>query len=76
MKIVKLIAAAAILALSTSVSFAQALEKKSIALGVGGKPLLYYLPLTLAERLGYFKEAGLDVQINDFGGGGNVTGRR
>ncbi|HZB61074.1 MAG TPA: ABC transporter substrate-binding protein, partial [Microvirga sp.] len=34
-----------------------------------GKPLLYYLPLTIAERKGYFKEEGLDVEINDFGGG-------
>jgi len=66
---VKLIASAAILAISASVSLAQSVEKKSITLGVGGKPLLYYLPLTLAERLGYFKEAGLDVEINDFGGG-------
>jgi NitT/TauT family transport system substrate-binding protein len=48
---------------------AQALEKKDISLGVGGKGLLYYLPLTLAERLGYFKEQGLDVTINDFRGG-------
>jgi NitT/TauT family transport system substrate-binding protein len=48
---------------------AQALEKKDITLGVGGKPLLYYLPLTLAERLGYFKDEGLNVEINDFGGG-------
>jgi NitT/TauT family transport system substrate-binding protein len=38
-------------------------------LGVGGKPLLYYLPLTIAERKGYFKDEGLDVEINDFGGG-------
>ena len=30
---------------------------------------MYYLPLTLAERLGYFKEQGLDVTITDFGGG-------
>ena len=30
---------------------------------------LYYLPLTLAERLGYFKEQGLNVTINDFRGG-------
>ena len=37
--------------------------------GVGGKPLLYYLPLTVAERKGFFKEQGLDVEINDFGGG-------
>ena len=47
----------------------QAIEKKSIALGVGGKTALYYLPLTIAERLGHFKEEGLDVTINDFRGG-------
>ena len=28
-----------------------------------------YLPLTIAERLGYFKKEGLDVEISDFGGG-------
>lgn len=44
-------------------------EKPSLTIGVGGKPLLYYLPLTIAERKGYFKEEGLDVAINDFGGG-------
>jgi NitT/TauT family transport system substrate-binding protein len=47
----------------------QAQEKKDIVLGVGGKPLLYYLPLTLAERRGAFKEEGLNVTINDFAGG-------
>ncbi|UHD46994.1 ABC transporter substrate-binding protein [Aureimonas altamirensis] len=44
-------------------------EKASLALGVGGKPLLYYLPLTIAERRGFFEEEGLTVSINDFGGG-------
>lgn len=44
-------------------------EKAKVALGVGGKPLLYYLPLTIAERKGFFKEEGLEVDINDFGGG-------
>ena len=44
-------------------------EKPDITLGVGGKGLLYYLPLTLAERLGYFKEQGLNVTVTDFGGG-------
>jgi sulfonate transport system substrate-binding protein len=44
-------------------------EKSKLTLGVGGKPLLYYLPLTIAERKGFFKEEGLDVEINDFGGG-------
>jgi NitT/TauT family transport system substrate-binding protein len=51
-------------------AFAQAKpEKSKVTLGVGGKPLLYYLPLTIAERKGYFKEEGLEVEINDFGGG-------
>ncbi|WP_342360864.1 ABC transporter substrate-binding protein [Terrarubrum flagellatum] len=40
-----------------------------LTLGVGGKPLLYYLPLTIAERRGFFKDEGLNVEINDFGGG-------
>jgi NitT/TauT family transport system substrate-binding protein len=50
-------------------ALAQAPEKPKVTLGVGGKPLLYYLPLTIAERKGFFKEEGLDVEINDFGGG-------
>jgi len=48
---------------------AQALEKPSLTLAVGGKNLLYYLPLTIAEQLGYFKAEGLDVKIVDFAGG-------
>ena len=44
-------------------------EKAKVLLGVGGKPLLYYLPLTIAERRGFFEEQGLGVEINDFGGG-------
>jgi NitT/TauT family transport system substrate-binding protein len=59
--------AVAVALAGTAPAFAQ--EKKQITLGVGGKGLLYYLPLTLAERLGYFKEQGLDVTINDFAGG-------
>ncbi len=48
---------------------AQALEKPKLTIAVGGKNLLYYLPLTVAEQLGYFKAEGLDVQIVDFAGG-------
>lgn len=67
-------AALAALALSTSLSFAsgaiaQNAEKPRLTLGVGGKQLLYYLPLTVAEKKGFFKDEGLDVTINDFGGG-------
>jgi NitT/TauT family transport system substrate-binding protein len=69
MKTLKIVVAAAALALAVAPAQAQKPEKTAISLGVGGKPALYYLPLTLAERLGYFKEAGLDVTINDFAGG-------
>ncbi len=48
---------------------AQALEKPKLTLAVGGKNLLYYLPLTIAEQRGYFKAEGLDVTIVDFAGG-------
>ena len=60
------------LALSLTLSaaaYAQPVEKKQVTLAVGGKTALYYLPLTICERLGYFKEQGLDVTINDFRGG-------
>lgn len=54
-----------------SIVLAQAgkIEKAQLTIAVGGKNLFYYLPLTIAERLGYFKDAGLTVQIPDFAGG-------
>ena len=52
-----------------ALAFAQTLEKPKLTLAVGGKNLLYYLPLTIAESLGYFKSEGLDVTIVDFAGG-------
>lgn len=48
---------------------AQAPEKKKITIAVGGKSLFYYLPLTVAERQGYFKDEGLEVEIPNFAGG-------
>ncbi len=56
-------------ALGVSPAFAQNAEKPKVTLGVGGKALLYYLPLTVAEKKGFFKDQGLEVEINDFGGG-------
>jgi NitT/TauT family transport system substrate-binding protein len=63
-----LAALAATLMLATSAQ-AQKPEMTKVHLGVGGKTSLYYLPLTVTEKLGYFKEAGLDVEISDFQGG-------
>ena len=59
---------AALLAAPALVS-AQAPEKPKLTLAVGGKNLLYYLPLTIAESQGFFKAEGLEVNIVDFAGG-------
>ncbi|HLX24270.1 MAG TPA: ABC transporter substrate-binding protein [Usitatibacter sp.] len=56
-------------ALLAAGAWAQAPEKKKITIAVGGKNLFYYLPLTVAERKGYFKDEGLEVEIPDFAGG-------
>jgi NitT/TauT family transport system substrate-binding protein len=45
------------------------LEKSTVRLAVGGKTLVAYLPLTIAERRGYFGKEGLQVDISDFQGG-------
>ncbi len=44
-------------------------EKTRLTIAVGGKGTFYYMPLTIAEQLGYFQSEGLDVQITDFTGG-------
>src|SRR5258705_4265846 len=70
MKIIKLAAGILATALILNGASAQAqdkIEKPDLVLGVGGKSSLYYLPLTLAERLGYFKEQGLNGPTTDFG---------
>lgn len=56
------------LAMPALIGRAQAQTTK-VGIGVGGKPLLYYLPLTIAERQGFFKAEGLETEINDFAGG-------
>src|SRR5258706_8493469 len=63
------VAIMAVFAIFASAAHAADLEKTDITLGVGGKQLLYYLPLTIAERQGYFKSEGLNVTIVDFKGG-------
>ncbi len=61
---------AIVCALSPSTAAPQGkLEKPQVSIAVGGKSQFYYLPLTIAERLGYFKDEGLDLEISDFDGG-------
>ncbi len=60
----------ATIALSTAAFGADAKpEKTDVKIAVGGKSFMIYLPLTLTEQLGYFKDAGLNVEITDFGSG-------
>ncbi len=48
---------------------AQAGAQERVRLVVGGKSAVFYLPLSVTERLGYFKDAGLDVEISDVSSG-------
>lgn len=41
------------------------LEKSTLVLAVNGKSALQYLPVTIAEQLGWFKAEGLDIEISD-----------
>jgi NitT/TauT family transport system substrate-binding protein len=65
----------AIHALSAALALAAAqvthaqIEKRDVHIAVGGQASFYYLPLTIAERQGYFKDEGLNVRISDFAGG-------
>ena len=45
------------------------LEKPKVDIAVGGRTLVVYLPLTIAERRGLFAKEGLTVEIADFQGG-------
>lgn len=63
------IAAASIAPFGIANAAVSGIEKKSVKIAVGGRQLIYYLPLSIADRLGYFKQEGVDVEIVDFQGG-------
>ena len=44
-------------------------ELTNIRIVVGGKSALFYLPLSVTEQLGYFKDVGLNVEIDDVSSG-------
>src|SRR2546430_5658174 len=51
--------------LVTPVSAQDKPEMPKLRLAVGGKSAIFYLPLSVTERLGYFKDAGLEIEIAD-----------
>ncbi|HET7264276.1 MAG TPA: ABC transporter substrate-binding protein [bacterium] len=68
----KALVAAILLGLAVALTAAPGgaqVEKSKITVAVGGQPLYIYLPLTLANQLGYFRDAGLNVDIVDLAGG-------
>ena len=40
-----------------------------VVIAIGGQAQLVYLPVTLAEQLGYYHDEGLHVELRDFPGG-------
>jgi NitT/TauT family transport system substrate-binding protein len=40
-----------------------------VRLAIGGQNQMVYLPTTLAQELGFYKEEGLEVELQDFQGG-------
>src|SRR5882672_5733896 len=46
-----------------------ALAQSKVIVSVGGAACLCYLPTMLAQELGEYKKAGLDVELVDFKGG-------
>src|SRR5215831_19538774 len=51
------------------VSCSRAGDPTTIQMAVGGQTQFIYLPLTLANQLGFFKDEGLTVNISDLRGG-------
>jgi len=40
-----------------------------VRLAIGGQNQMVYLPTTLAQELGFYRDEGLDVELQDFAGG-------
>src|SRR5262245_12887231 len=49
-------------------------QPTTIRIAVGGQTQFIYLPLTLADQLGYFRDEGLSVQVSDLRGGSEALG--
>ena len=58
-----------VLAIAVAAGATAAVAQTKVQLAVGGQSALYYLPLTVTDRLGFFKDEGLDVEISDLSGG-------
>jgi NitT/TauT family transport system substrate-binding protein len=62
----------AALVISTGLMAGQALAQTKITLAIGGASCLCYLPTVLANQLGEYKKAGVDVDMVAFKGGSDA----
>jgi NitT/TauT family transport system substrate-binding protein len=44
-------------------------SRRPVRIAIGGQTQMVYLPTTLARELGFYKEEGVDVELQDFQGG-------
>lgn len=44
-------------------------SRHPVRIAIGGQRQLIYLPTTLAQELGFYRDAGLDVELQDMAGG-------
>ena len=58
-----------LVAISAATASQAQIEKRDVHIAVGGQASFYYLPITIAERQGYFRDEGLNIKISDFAGG-------
>lgn len=48
-------------------------EKSKVTIAVGGAEQFIYAPITLANQLNFFKDAGLNIEIANFSGGAKAA---
>ena len=42
---------------------------RHVRIAIGGQNQMVYLPTTLAQELGFYREEGIDAELQDFAGG-------
>jgi len=68
--ITRIAAVFAAFVMAAPLASAQNIEKKNITIAVSGPPAqIYFLPVVLAKQLGYFEQAGLNVELQHFNSG-------
>jgi NitT/TauT family transport system substrate-binding protein len=68
--IARIAAVFAVFVMAAPLASAQNIEKKNITIAVSGPPAqIYFLPVVLAKQLGYFEQAGLNVELQHFNSG-------